>query len=154
MNGPARAQRPLLPLLLAWLALLLLETLCQISLKLAGEATGAFALERASVLRALSTPWLWVAIGCYVGVFLAWMTILEKSPLSAAFPTSAIVFVSVMIASWIVFREPVHWEKALGSAIIVAGILLLGGERAELELTHRPGDATMANGHDADGRQA
>jgi len=29
-----------------------------------------------------------------------------------------------------VFGEPVHWEKALGSAIIVGGILMLGGDRA------------------------
>ncbi len=150
------ASRRLLPLLLAWLALLLLETLCQISLKLAGDATGAFAFDRASILRALSTPWLWVAIGCYLGVFAAWMTILEKSPLSAAFPTSAIVFVSVMIASWIVFGEPVHWEKVLGSAVIVAGILTLGGERAELEFVHESprADATMDNGHGADRREA
>lgn len=117
------------PLLLAWLVLLALETLCQISLKLAGDATGAFHFDRASVLAALSTPWLWVAIGCYVGAFLAWMTILDKSALSSAYPTSAVVFISVMIASWIVFGEPVDWEKALGSAIIVAGIMMLGGDR-------------------------
>ncbi|HXS72676.1 MAG TPA: EamA family transporter [Rhodanobacteraceae bacterium] len=136
MNAPARARRRLWPVLLAWLALLSLETLCQISLKFTGDAIGAFDLSRASVLAALSTPWLWVAIGCYLGAFLAWMTILDKSALSAAFPTSALVFVSVMIASAAVFGEPVHWEKALGSAIIVAGILLLGGERAEHQAVH------------------
>ncbi len=116
------------PVLIAWLALLALETLCQISLKLAGEAVGAFHFDAASVLAALSTPWLWVAIGCYLGAFLAWMTILSKSTLSSAYPTSAIVFVSVMIASWVVFGEAVDWEKVLGSAIIVAGILMLGGD--------------------------
>lgn len=136
--------------LLAWLALLLLETLCQTSLKLAGQSTGAFDLDSASIIAALSTPWLWVAIGCYLGAFLAWMTILDKSPLSAAFPTSAIVFVSVMIVSWYVFREPVDWEKILGSVIIVAGILMLGGERAELELIHAPTIATPDNGHGAE----
>ena len=115
----------------AWLALLLLETLCQTSLKLAGKATGAFGFDRASLLAALSTPWLWVAIGCYLGAFLAWMTILGKSAVSSAYPTSAIVFVSVMIASWAVFGEAVDWEKILGSAVIVAGILLLGGEARE-----------------------
>lgn len=134
-----------LPVLLAWIALLALETLCQISLKLAGEATGAFAPNAASVLRALCTPWLWVAIGCYVGAFLAWMTILQKSALSAAFPTSAIAFVIVMTASWAVFGEPVGWAKALGSAIIVIGILLLGGGEAD--------QPPRGNGHGADGRQ-
>jgi multidrug transporter EmrE-like cation transporter len=56
------------------------------------------------------------------------MRILEKSHLSRAFPTSAIAFVAIMIASWAVFGDPMSWEKILGSAIIVAGILLLGGD--------------------------
>jgi drug/metabolite transporter (DMT)-like permease len=33
-----------------------------------------------------------------------------------------------MVASWAVFDDPMGWEKILGSAIIVAGILLLGGD--------------------------
>jgi drug/metabolite transporter (DMT)-like permease len=33
-----------------------------------------------------------------------------------------------MVASWAVFGDPMGWGKLLGSAIIVAGILLLGGD--------------------------
>ena len=119
------------PVRIAWLILLTLETLSQLSLKFAGRAVGAFELNRDAVLAALSTPWLWVAIGCYLGAFLAWMSILRKSSLSSAYPTSAIVFVSVIVVSAAIFGEPVHWEKALGSAIIVAGILMLGGDGRE-----------------------
>ncbi len=118
------------PVLTAWIALLVLETLCQISLKSAGRSIGAFGFDADSLRAALDTPWLWLAIACYLGAFLAWMAILDKSPLSSAYPASAIVFVSVMIASRAVFGEAVDWEKVLGSAIIVAGILMLGGERA------------------------
>lgn len=139
------------PVLIAWLVLLALETLCQISLKFAGGAIGAFEPDRASVMAALSTPWIWVAIGCYLGAFLAWMTILSKSRLSSAYPTSAIVFVSVMIASALVFGEPVHWEKALGSAIIVGGILMLGGERAERQAEHDALVTPLASGPHANG---
>lgn len=138
------------PVLLAWLILLLLETLCQVSLKFAGHAIGAFDLNRASILAAVSTPWLWTAIGCYLGAFLAWMTILNKSSLSSAYPTSAIVFVSVMIASALVFGEPVHWEKALGSAIIVGGILMLGGDHREPAAAR--GQPSIESGPRADGR--
>jgi drug/metabolite transporter (DMT)-like permease len=116
------------PLFLAWVILLAIETLGQVSLKTAGMQIGVFELQRASILAALSTPWLWVGLGCYLAQFVVWMVILEKSTLSAAFPTSAIVFVAIMIASWAVFGDPMGWEKTLGSAIIVAGILLLGGE--------------------------
>ena len=84
----------------------------------------------AAFARAIVTPPLWVAIGCYVGAFVAWMTILRKSTLSAAFATSAIVFVAVMFASWWVFGEHIGTLQLIGAAIIVGGILLLGADDA------------------------
>lgn len=114
------------PLLLAWGLLLVVETLGQIALKTAGLQTGILQPDRASVLAALSSPWLWLGLACYLGQFAVWMAILEQSSLSAAFPTSAIAFVAIMIVSWALFGDPMGWQKILGSVVIVAGILLLG----------------------------
>jgi len=135
--APGRSARTLL----AWGALLGFETLCQISLKLAGRQTGAFDFSRAAFAHALTTPWLWVAIGCYIGAFLAWMTILRKSTLSAAFATSALVFVAVMFASWFVFGEHIGWLQLLGAAIILGGILLIGAEASPDETAPPPSTA-------------
>lgn len=55
-------------------------------------------------------------------------SILEKSALSAAFPASAIAFVAIMIAAWAASGDPMGWRKILGSAVIVAGILLPGSD--------------------------
>jgi drug/metabolite transporter (DMT)-like permease len=137
----AASPRPSARTLLAWGALLGFETLCQISLKLAGRQTGAFDFSSAAFARALATPWLWVAIGCYVGAFLAWMTILRKSTLSAAFTTSALVFVAVMFASWFVFNEHIGWLQLLGAAIIVGGILAIGAEASPDETAPPPSTA-------------
>ena len=63
-----------------------------------------------------------------IGEFLLWMTILSKSALSRAFASSAVLFVVVMLASRVLFGEPLGWNKLLGSAVILAGILLLGDE--------------------------
>ena len=115
---------------IAWGLLLGFETLCQISLKNAGLANAEFDFSPRAFVHALLTPTLWVAIGCYIGAFLAWMTILRKSTLSAAFATSAIVFVAVMLASWWVFGEHIGVMQLLGSAVIVAGILMLGADDA------------------------
>ena len=115
---------------LAWLLLLGFETVCQISLKKAGLDVGAFDFSRAAFARALAQPWLWSAIGCYIGAFLSWITILRRSTLSAAFATSAIVFVAVMAASWMVFGEHVGAMQIAGSLIILAGILMLGADEA------------------------
>ena len=116
---------------IAWALLLGFETLCQISLKTAGLANADFDFSPAAFGHALATPWLWVAIGCYIGAFGAWMTILRKSTLSAAFATSAIVFVAVMLSSCLVFGEHIGIMQLLGSAIIVGGILLLGTDAAD-----------------------
>jgi multidrug transporter EmrE-like cation transporter len=116
---------------IAWAALLGCETLCQISLKYAGLANTNFDFSPAAFVQAIATPPLWVAIGCYIGAFFAWMTILRKSTLSAAFATSAIVFVAVMFASWSVFGEHIGALQLLGAAIIVGGILLLGADDAK-----------------------
>jgi multidrug transporter EmrE-like cation transporter len=128
VGGHGITHRRRIPLIGAWVLLLAIETLGQVALKTAASRVGVFVLDRASLAAAAHTPWLWLALACYLGQFAVWMTILEKSELSAAFPTSAIVFVAVMTASWAIFGDPMHWVKLLGSAIIVAGILLLGSD--------------------------
>ncbi len=115
----------------AWLMLLGFETLCQISLKSAGLDNPDFDFSLAAFTHTLATPWTWVAIACYIGAFGVWMTILRKSTLSAAFTTSAIVFVAVMFASWLVFGERIGFWQLVGCAIIVGGILALGADDAE-----------------------
>lgn len=129
---------------IAWLLLLGCETLCQISLKKAGLDVGAFDFSRSAFARALGEPWLWSAIGCYVVAFLSWITILRKSTLSAAFATSAIVFVAVMAASWWVFGEHVGVLQIAGSSIILAGILMLGAD--ESSHAHLPAPSTAHPG--------
>jgi drug/metabolite transporter (DMT)-like permease len=114
----------------AWLMLLGFETLCQIALKSAGLDNPDFNFSPAAFGHALATPWTWIAIGCYIGAFGVWMTILRKSTLSAAFTTSAIVFVGVMLASWLVFGERIGFWQMVGCTIIVAGILALGPDDA------------------------
>jgi drug/metabolite transporter (DMT)-like permease len=125
---PIAAAKPRFVKLVAWGALMAFETLSQISLKFAGRVTGEFDFSADAFRHALATPWLWTAIGCYVGAFLAWMTILRSSKLSAAFTTTALVFVAVMTSSWLIFDEHIGWLQLLGSAIIVGAILMLGDE--------------------------
>ena len=115
---------------IAWGLLLGFETTCQIALKYAGLANVNFDFSPAAFAHAIVTPPLWLAIGCYVGAFAAWMTILRKSTLSAAFAMSAIVFVAVMFASWWVFGEHIGAMQLLGAAVIVTGILMLGADDA------------------------
>ena len=124
----------------SWMVLLALGALCQIALKYAGLDTGPFDFTPRAFGAAAASPWLWTAVLCYLGEFVAWMVILRHSSLSSAFPTGAIVLIVLMIASKVLFDEPVGWPKALGSAMIVAGVLLLGPDH--------PATTPAATGHD------
>jgi len=135
--------RPRARIMLAWGALLGCETLCQVSLKLAGRHTGAFDFSLAAFHTAVGSAWLWTAVGCYVGAFVAWMTILRNSRLSAAFANSALIFISVMLASWLVFGEHIGALQLLGAVVIIAGILLIGPDHAD---TPKPPPSTAAPG--------
>jgi drug/metabolite transporter (DMT)-like permease len=70
---------------------------------------------------------VWLAIACYIAAFFVWMLILRRSHLSLAFPLSSLVFVGVLLGSWLWLGEHIsvlHW---LGVAVIMAGIVLLAG---------------------------
>jgi len=111
---------------LAWTGMIAFAGLSQISLKYAGLDTGAFDFSARAFALALGSAWLWVSIASHIGEFLVWIAILRKSRLSGAFPTLAVLFVGMILAGRVLFDEPIGWVKAIGCAMILAGILLLG----------------------------
>lgn len=121
-------QRPRKVLAFAWVAMVAIEVLTQLSLKFAGKATGGFDFSAHAFALAIGSGWLWIALAGYCAIFLVWMLILGQSELSRAFPTTAIVFVAVMLASWLVLHEPIGAVQIIGAAVIVAGILQLGAD--------------------------
>ena len=125
MNTTA-GQRPRKTLAFAWVALVAIEITTQLSLKFAGRVTGGFDFSAHAFALAVTCGWLWIAVCSYCAGFLAWMTILGHSDLSRAFPTSAIVFVAVLLVSWLVLHESIGAVQFIGAGVIVAGILLLG----------------------------
>jgi drug/metabolite transporter (DMT)-like permease len=131
--------------LASWIVVLALGAICQIALKYAGLETGPFDFSARAFLAAASSVWLWIAVVCYVGEFVAWMVILRDASLSSAFPTGAIVLVVLLVASRFLFDEPVGWLKLIGSAMIVCGVLLLGPDHPAA--TPAP-ESPLASGRD------
>jgi drug/metabolite transporter (DMT)-like permease len=52
------------------------------------------------------------------------MLAMTKLPLSHAYPFMSLSFVLVLLLSFGVFSEPLAWQKILGAALIVAGVVL------------------------------
>ena len=114
--------------LAAWCVFLACAALSQIAFKFAARQTGGFEFSVHWFALAATSGWLWVSVASHIGEFLLWMSILSRSALSSAFATSAILFILVMAASWLLFDEPIGWAKVGGSVVILTGILLLGAD--------------------------
>jgi drug/metabolite transporter (DMT)-like permease len=134
---PQRSERSLLGL--AWLVLVGIELLTQLSLKFAGRVTGAFDFSARAFSMAVHTGWIWIAAVSYVAGFFTWMLILDRMRLSRAYPMSAMVFVAMMIVSRLVLHETIGTVQGVGALLIVAGILQLGGAQSHPADGSHPG---------------
>jgi drug/metabolite transporter (DMT)-like permease len=73
----------------------------------------------------LLNAWFWLALTLYGVATLLWIMILQKMPLSQAYPFAALGFVIVPLASWLLMGETLSLLYCLGMALIVAGILVI-----------------------------
>ena len=131
MNSENIAIRPVgwlhgrLGTLVLWALLILTESGGQLFTKVAGDQLGQMDFSLKWLQAVMLNPGVWVAIACYIGAFFVWMLILRRSSLSLAFPLSSLVFVGVLLGSWLGLGEHIsalHW---LGVAVIIGGIALL-----------------------------
>jgi drug/metabolite transporter (DMT)-like permease len=108
-----------------WALLIGSESAAQLALKVGGDGLAAIPFGVEWLLAALSNIAVLTAVGCYIGSFLSWMLILRRSSLSLAFPLSSLVFVVVLLGSWLGLGEHIsalHW---LGVWVIIGGIALM-----------------------------
>jgi drug/metabolite transporter (DMT)-like permease len=111
--------------LVLWALLISFESAGQIASKVGGDQLGQMDFTLQWLLAVADNPGVWVAIACYIGAFFVWMLILRRSSLSLAFPLSSLVFVGVLLGSWLGLGEQIsvlHW---VGVAVIMGGVALL-----------------------------
>lgn len=106
-------------------ALLVFDTLTQVSLKLSTHEVGGFAATVEWVTGVVSEGWLYGALAGYLGAFFTWMTLLKHAPIGPAFAASHLEVVAVLIISVVWFGEHLTWIQGLGALLILAGIVCL-----------------------------
>lgn len=67
-------------------------------------------------------PWIWAAGVLYGVAVILWVVILQKLPLSTAYPFVALSFVVVPLAAALFFQESYSIRTLLGSLLILSGI--------------------------------
>ena len=111
--------------LVLWALLIGFESAGQIATKVAGDHLADMNFGGQWLLAVAASPWIWLAIACYIGAFFVWMLILRRSSLSLAFPLSSLVFVVVLLGSWLGLGEQISLLHWVGVAVIIGGIALL-----------------------------
>ena len=112
--------------ILGFSALVLLDTLTQISLKLTANHAGPFAMTWDYLQQVVLSLWIYIAAFGYLGAFFTWMTLLKHAPVGPAFAASHLEVVTVLVLSVLLFDERLAPVQIVGCLCIVAGIVLLG----------------------------
>lgn len=76
--------------------------------------------------RTFLSPWLWLAIACFLGLFLVRLLLLTWADYSYVQPTTALSYASVAILSYLLLGESVSGLRWMGIAVICMGVLIVG----------------------------
>ena len=113
----------LVPMALALLAFCIAaETVQQLSFKVGSgraEASPSF------VRGVLGQPLIWIGVGLWVVESIAWVLVLQRSPLSMAFPVMTLSYATVPLAGLILLRERMTPRQMAGAGLIFFGVLLV-----------------------------
>ncbi len=125
--------------LFGFLLLLTFDTVSQLSFKLAANHAIPQALALSWLFRVATAPWIYGAVLGYLGAFVTYMSLFRHAPVGAAFAASHLQVVSVILVSAWLFHERLSLAELLGSALIVAGILVLSTNKPDI----RPADSAV-----------
>lgn len=80
---------------------------------------------RATAGHALRTPSVWLGTASYGTAMMAWLQVLGRAEIGLVYPIfSGATTVTVMVASVFVLREPLGRWRAVGAALMIAGVFV------------------------------
>lgn len=69
------------------------------------------------------------ALCLYATSTLLWLWLLQRIPLTTAYPFAALAFLLVPFGGWLIFKEPLHGRYLIGVGFILAGVILTSTSR-------------------------
>lgn len=80
----------------------------------------------ATVVRALTNPWVVLGVILLIGYFLSFLAALSRLELSYVLPMTAVGYVITTLVAWKCLGEAISPSRWLGTALIGAGTILVG----------------------------
>ena len=81
---------------------------------------------RTALPRIILNPFIVLGFIGFGGGAVFWLAVLSRVPLSIAYPTLALSYLIVVVEAWWLLKERVTWQRMLGVAIIVGGVIIIG----------------------------
>jgi drug/metabolite transporter (DMT)-like permease len=104
---------------------IVLDTIIQITWKLAVADLPAGSSIAVTALGALSSPFFYVAMLTFAAQLFNWTRVLARADLSFAQPFTALSYLSVMAISGRVLHENLSVSKAVGVGLILLGVFFI-----------------------------
>ena len=116
------------------IAAIILDTVIQITWKLAASSAPHDGSFRTLALSALASRYFYVAMGFFCLQLLNWIKVLALIDLSFAQPMTALIYVSVLTCSSLLLHEKVSLSHTVGILFILGGVFLVSRTKAQTTL--------------------
>jgi|TARA_R110002126_G_scaffold291807_1_gene459586 drug/metabolite transporter (DMT)-like permease len=100
-------------------------SLGQLLFKKAALSLPPMSLTKEFLLACMVNVWLVSAVAFYGVATVLWVCILQRVPLSLAYPFAALAFILVPAAAWLLFNEAITKSYLVGMAFIILGIITI-----------------------------
>ncbi len=115
-----------------------LETFTHLCFKRSALPESGFVINRAADIfiflqHVFSSPYLWLGILSVMLTFIIWSSLLSRVDLSVAVPVCSFSYILVPIVSIIFLHERVDFDRWLGVAFILLGVVFVSLSASERE---------------------
>lgn len=90
-----------------------------------GIAASTLSPNILSILQTIFTPFVFFGFFIYGLSSIIWLFVLQRFPLSVAYPSLALTYVIVAISSTFIFKESLNFEKMMGILFIFIGVYFI-----------------------------
>lgn len=104
-----------------------LNAIAQVFLKKASTIFPA-GIEPLAFIELFASKWLWLAMASYGLSIFTWIAVLQKTPLSTAYPMLSFGYILALISGFYLFDEIISFRKVIAVLLILVALWLLGTE--------------------------
>ena len=90
-----------------------------------GVLASSLAPNLGSIVKTIFSPFVILGLTVYGASALVWLFVLQKFPLSVAYPALSLTYIAIVILSAAVLKEPLTPPKIAGVLFIMVGVYFL-----------------------------